>query len=110
MAAQFDNTDGRLRGRKLQARRLRKWTQAEGRCVKCGTLTHYADPRVDPQGFHLDHIAMLHTSKDDSEENTQVLCIPCHEAKTAKDMGHRERVAIALDGWPEGPGGKVGSL
>lgn len=99
-AARFDNADGRLRGRRLQARRLRKWTQAGGLCANCYTLTHYADPRVDPQGFHLDHIAMLHTSKDDSEENTQVLCVPCHEAKTAQDMGHRERVAIGEDGWP----------
>jgi 5-methylcytosine-specific restriction protein A len=44
---------------------------------------------------------MLHTSKDDSEENTQVLCIPCHEAKTAVDMGHRMKVKVGEDGWPE---------
>jgi 5-methylcytosine-specific restriction protein A len=101
MSARFDNTDGRLRGRKLQERRLRKWTQAEGRCAKCSTLTHYADPRVDPQGFHLDHIAMLHTSKDDSEENTQVLCIPCHDTKTNEDLGRTKKVRIGADGWPE---------
>lgn len=100
MAARFDNTDGRLRGRGLQARRLRKWTEATGCCVKCGTLTAYADPRKDPKGFHLDHIAMLEKSKDDREENTQVLCVPCHEAKTAADMGYRERIAIGMDGWP----------
>ena len=98
MAARFDNTDGRLRGRKLQARRLRKWTEACGLCANCSRLTHYADPRVDPQGFHLDHIAMLEKSKDDSEENTQVLCAPCHDKKTMLDMGFKERVEFDASG------------
>lgn len=101
MAARFDNTDGRLRGRALQARRLRKWTEAIGCCAKCGCLTEYADPRTNPRGFHLDHIAHLDKSKDDSEENTQVLCEPCHKAKTAIDLGHRVKARVGEDGWPE---------
>lgn len=43
---------------------------------------------------------MLEKSKDDSESNTQILCVPCHLKKTEQDMGHRERVAIGDDGWP----------
>lgn len=101
MAARFDNTDGRLRGRKLQARRLRKWVAAQGCCAKCGSLTVYADPRVDPQGFHLDHIKALVNKGDDTDENSQVLCLPCHEAKTRRDLGQKETVQIGVDGWPE---------
>jgi 5-methylcytosine-specific restriction protein A len=96
--ARFDNQDGRLRGRGLQARRLKKWTEAVGKCAKCHRLTNYADPRVDPNGFHLDHIAMLEKSKDDSEENTQVLCVPCHDKKTMQDMGYRERLEFDKEG------------
>jgi 5-methylcytosine-specific restriction enzyme A len=99
-SARYDNTDGRLRGRGLQARRLRKWTEAEGLCARCGELTEYADPRANPRGFHLDHIAHLDKSKDDSEDNTQVMCEPCHKIKTAIDLGHQAKVKIGEDGWP----------
>ena len=95
-AAKYDNTDGRLRGRKLQQRRLKKWTEADGCCAECGTLTAY------PDGFQLDHIKALVNGGEDTEEQTQVLCLPCHEAKTMKDMGYRERVSIGADGWPKG--------
>lgn len=30
----------------------------------------------------------------------QVLCLPCHEAKTNKDLGRQETVPIGVDGWP----------
>ena len=109
VASRFDNTDGRLRGRKLQERRLRKWTEAEGKCAGCGRLTNYADPRVDPTGFHLDHIAMLEKSKDDSEENTQVLCLPCHLTKTNEDLQRTEKVQVGIDGWPVTTGGMSAS-
>lgn len=92
MAARFDNTDGRLRGRALQARRLRKWTAALGACEKCGTLTAY------PDGFQLDHIVALVNDGDDSEEQTQVLCLVCHDKKTLADLGLNERLEFGADG------------
>jgi 5-methylcytosine-specific restriction enzyme A len=94
MAARFDNTDGRLRGRKLQERRLRKWTEAVGCCARCGKLTDY------PNGFQLDHIRALVNGGDDTEEQTQVLCIPCHDTKTNEDLRRTEKVQIGVDGWP----------
>lgn len=97
MATQrFDNTDGRMRGRKLQERRFRKWTQAKGCCAKCGMLTAY------PEGFQLDHIKALVNGGKDEESQTQVLCLPCHDIKTAIDLGHRTKVVIGEDGWPMG--------
>lgn len=94
MVGKFNNSDGRLRGRKLQARRLRMWAQANGCCAMCGKLTDY------PDGFQLDHVVALVKGGDDDEPNLQVLCIPCHEKKTAQDMGHREPIEIGDDGWP----------
>ena len=73
----YDNTDGRLRGRKLQAARLRIWS-ADPHCARCRKLVAY------PHGFELDHIKALH--KDGStndDDNLQVLCHPCHAEKTA---------------------------
>jgi len=92
MTARFDNTDGRLRGRKLQARRLKKWAEAEGCCAWCGKLTNY------PDGFQLDHIKAIVNGGEDTEEQTQVLCIPCHDKKTLKDMGFKERVEFDASG------------
>jgi 5-methylcytosine-specific restriction protein A len=91
-SARFDNTDGRLRGRALQARRLRKWTAAQGLCAKCRKLTDY------PDGFELDHIVALTNKGSDDEDQTQVLCPSCHASKTAADLGFRERVEFGADG------------
>jgi 5-methylcytosine-specific restriction protein A len=91
-SAKFDNTDGRLRGRALQARRLRKWTAAQGLCAKCSKLTDY------PDGFELDHIVALVNKGTDDEEQTQVLCPSCHATKTAVDLGFRERAEFGADG------------
>lgn len=93
-AMAYDNSDGRLRGRRLQAARLRIWSN-DPHCAMCRKLVAY------PRGFELDHITALH--KDGStndDENLQVLCIEvdkqgnktgCHIDKTAQDMGFQVR-------------------
>lgn len=94
-SAKYDNTDGRLRGRKLQARRLRVWTK-NPHCAHCKRLVAY------PDGFQLDHINPVHKAGEDLDDKAvQVLCPPCHEKKTCSDMGIRYRVQINADGWPE---------
>lgn len=83
----------RMTGRKLQDRRLRVWS-AGPHCAHCGTLTLY------PHGFELDHKVSLFDGGEDTEANTQVLCVfrdahgrklGCHDAKTRQDMGYRGR-------------------
>ena len=69
----------RLTGRKLQARRFKVWTK-DPHCACCRRLT------VWPSGFHLDHITALINGGPDIESNCQVLCLACHEKKTADDM------------------------
>ena len=86
MAAKYDNTDGRLRGRSLQARRLRVWTK-DPHCQHCKKLVDY------PDGFHLDHIVMVDKAGENLDDKAvQVLCPPCHDKKTITDMGYRERL------------------
>lgn len=103
----FDNNDGRLRGRKLQVARLRIWAK-DPHCAKCRAYVEF------PSGFELDHKQALSTAVDktkvNADTNLQVLCIHrdeqgnktgCHVDKTARDMGHRVKAAISIDGWPE---------
>ena len=104
----YDDSDQRLRGRKLQAARLRIWAK-DPHCAKCRQYVEY------PGGFELDHIRAVSTSTDkkaiNADANLQILCIHvdeqgsktgCHVDKTARDLGQRARVAIGIDGWPEG--------
>lgn len=98
LGARYDNTDGRLRGRKLQATRLRIWSQ-DPHCAMCRDLVAY------PAGFELDHKQAVHKDGSNDDDNLQVLCCgsgsnECHAKKTAQDMGHREPVRIGLDGFP----------
>lgn len=88
----YDNTDGRLRGRKLQATRLRIWAASGGLCARCRRLTAY------PHGFELDHKQALHKDGSNDDENMQVLCPPCHQVKTAQDCGYKERAKFDEQG------------
>lgn len=97
----YDNTDGRLRGRKLQAARLRIWAANEGKCARCGKLVAY------PGGFELDHINALHKDGSTNEDdNMQVLCVElrdgiktgCHIIKTNEDLGRKERAKFDAQG------------
>ena len=87
----YDNGDGRLRGRKLQAARLRIWSQ-DPHCAMCRKLLAY------PHGFELDHKQALHKDGSNDDENMQVLCHPCHQVKTAQDMGFKERAKFDAEG------------
>jgi 5-methylcytosine-specific restriction enzyme A len=96
----YDNHDGRIRGRKLQERRLAVWCK-DPRCAMCRRLVEFsARPGL---GFELDHKIALDNGGPDTEANTQVLCCgpgSCHAQKTATDKGHRKTVAFGEDGWP----------
>ena len=87
----YDNNDGRLRGRKLQAARLRIWS-ADPHCARCRKLVAY------PHGFELDHITALHKDGSNDDENMQVLCPPCHVMKSAEDMGYAKRAQFDSSG------------
>ena len=98
----YDNNDGRLRGRKLQAARLRIWS-ADPHCAMCRKLVAY------PRGFELDHKQAISQSAEvnNDDDNLQVLCVErtpegvksgCHMKKTAKDMGYAERAQFGADG------------
>ena len=60
--------------------------RAEGRCegrredgTRCPCL-------LQPARYHFDHIVAVALSDDASLENCQVLCKPCHAAKTQVDV------------------------
>jgi 5-methylcytosine-specific restriction protein A len=85
----------RIRGRKLQAIRARHFAKFP-LCVDCE-----ANGKVR-LATELDHIQALTNGGQDTQDNRQGLCKPCHEAKTAKDMGYRQRGTTGPDGWPVG--------
>ena len=65
----------RIRGNALQEKRKRWWINSP-HCKACGVFTVY------PHGFQLDHIIELAIGGEETDENTQLLCISCHDAKT----------------------------
>lgn len=96
----YDNNDGRLRGRKLQATRLRIWSK-DPHCAMCRKLVAY------PSGFELDHKQALHKDGSNDDDNMQVLCVEmtpegvkrgCHVDKTAEDMGYAKRAQFDANG------------
>jgi len=92
---QYDNSP-RIRGRALQARRLRVWAD-DPTCNRCGRITKY------PDGFELDHVIPLCKKGDDTDDNCQVLCTGvngCHARKTAEDIGYTFKPTTGADGWP----------
>ncbi|MDX9973358.1 MAG: HNH endonuclease signature motif containing protein [FCB group bacterium] len=66
--------------------------EQRGACAACGCML------VD--GWALDHVAPHSRGGSDDRSNLQGLCNPCHDAKTAKDRGHRTRRRIGIDGYP----------
>lgn len=85
--------DKRLRGRKAVEQRKRRLL-AEPLCRRC-KANGIKRPSTVP-----DHILPLSKGGSDDDANIQCLCEPCHEAKTRKDAGYREKPQIGRDGWP----------
>lgn len=70
----------RIRGRALQEKR-KDWWLRDPHCEVCKRFTLF------PDGFQLDHKIRLADGGDESDENTQLLCIDCHADKTASEGG-----------------------
>ncbi len=87
----MDETPGRKRGRWLQGARLRIWSR-DPHCAICRRLVAY------PAGFELDHITPLFKDGEDTDDNMQVLCPPCHAKKTEKDLGYKPRAKFDAQG------------
>lgn len=87
-----DTRPRRLTGRKWYAARRQVLAEQKGECAHCGCML------VD--GWALDHITPHSKGGSDDRENLQGLCLPCHDAKTAKDRGYRPRRRIGIDGYP----------
>lgn len=75
-------SEKRTKGRKRQDMRLRVWTKAMAICAGCGRTCDY-------DSWHMDHVIPLWKGGDDLESNMQVLCLPCHADKTAKEAADR---------------------
>lgn len=66
--------------------RVRLFDAAGGCCAECGI-------QIRPgNGPAYDHIIALINGGQNRETNFQVLCIPCHSAKTAVDVAEKSAV------------------
>jgi len=84
----------RLRGRRAVEQRKRR-LDAEPLCRMCKAKGRTTIATV------VDHIVPLAQGGDDSDENCRPLCDEHHAQATAEQFGHRKKVRISLDGWPE---------
>lgn len=95
-SANYDSTDGRLRGRRGMERRMRIWTR-NPYCGICGKLTTPGQDSIRP--FHADHVVSLEDGGPDTDANLWILCqSPCHQDKTAKDRGYKPRLQFDSEG------------
>jgi len=83
----------RLRGRAAVEQRKRRLAKEPlcRHCLALGKIT---------QAVVADHILALTNGGTDDDDNIQCLCHPCHERKTRKDLGQRERNQIDRSGRP----------
>ena len=89
----------RQRGRKWMERRAQH-LRMHPLCVHCIRQSRVTAAQ------EVDHVIALANGGKDTDDNLQSLCIPCHQAKTAKDMGYTQRNTIGIDGWPVDGGGE----
>ncbi|WP_308377906.1 HNH endonuclease signature motif containing protein [Streptomyces sp. ISL-98] len=64
------------------AARLRRIIRKSGRCncARCGR-------HVLASGIDVDHVLPLALGGEDTDDNVQPLCRPCHRLKTREDFG-----------------------
>ena len=83
----------RIRGRRLQTIRARHFAR-HPLCVDCEKAGRVR------LATELDHIVALVNGGQDVEANRQGLCSSCHAAKSDRDLGHKPRQRIGIDGEP----------
>lgn len=66
----------RIRGDMLRIIRERIGLRDEYTCQECGHVT---------AAGQVDHITPLHLGGNESDENRQWLCVPCHKKKSASE-------------------------
>ena len=71
--------------------------RADGRCEGLLTDGGRCPCALQVGRFHYDHIIPAALTEDASLENCQVLCRPCHAAKTVVDVGVIARVRRMRD-------------
>jgi 5-methylcytosine-specific restriction enzyme A len=88
-----------------KATRRAAWERCGGRCEGLiiwwsGVCSRFGDrclAPIDIGCFHYDHIDNVWTSQNNSLENCQVLCIPCHKAKTRRDVKQIAKTKRIID-------------
>ena len=64
--------------------------RANGKCEKCAAV-------VKPGAFQIDHILAAEYGGEPTAANAQLLCLPCHAEKTAKDVRGMRKAERARD-------------
>ncbi len=73
-----------LAGHRIKPMREKMWLKQKGYCAACAEA-------FKMQAMELDHITPLHLGGGDDEVNLQMLCKPCHAAKTGLENTSRAR-------------------
>lgn len=84
----------RIRGRRWMAIRERIFKRDCGLCQECKRKGRVR------AGNQVDHRIALTNDGSNDDDNLELLCVDCHDAKTNTDLGHKPRVTIGLNGWP----------
>ena len=75
---------------KQRKRRLRN----EPLCRHCADEGHITAATVP------DHIVPLSHGGSDDDSNIQCLCAQCHDRKTRREFGYKQKQNVDADGWP----------
>lgn len=68
--------------------KMRVWDRAKGICAKCGAV-----PILGIHAREYDHAIPIVLGGENRENNLQLLCRPCHQAKTKLDVKLKAKVA-----------------